>query len=178
MSNQITIEIPDGKKAEWVDGVLTLVDEAPKNVMERIKTLDDAIEELGEDDDFVQEYRDVQDQMTTPDLLAYLKLRIITAALNEGWKPQFTEVECRYFPWFYIYTKDELDKMSEEARSHVVVRPPNHTATRGGLVFAHANYASSYSNSFNGSRLAFKNEELAEYAGKQFIEIWADYLCA
>lgn len=180
MSNQkITIEIPTGKKAEWVNGVLTLVDEQPeksKDITERIKTFDDAYNELGEDHPLVKEYC-WQNDDTSADLLAYLRLRIICAALNEGWTPQFTEDEERWYPWFYIYTKEELDKMSEEERSRVVGRSYSSSNASGGLVFASAFSASSSSNSDCGSRLAVKSEELAVYCGKQFIDIWADFLC-
>ena len=48
----------------------------------------------------------------------------------------------------------------------------------GGLVFAHSSYASSNANSGDCFRLAFKSEGLAVYAGKQFIDIWVDYICA
>lgn len=178
MSNKtITIEIPDGKKAEWVNGVLTLIDEAPKDIKERIKTFEDALAVLGEQNRFVQEWEEADEtDFTTPDIIAYLKLRIIVAALNEGWTPQFTDDEYRWYTWFRIYTKQELDDMSEEDRSRVVGRSNGYSNAVGGLVYANANFASSHSHSYYGSRLAFKTEELADYAGKQFIEIWADFI--
>lgn len=49
-TKKIEIEIPEGKKAEWINGVLTVVDESQKDnrpVTERIKTFEDACEELG-----------------------------------------------------------------------------------------------------------------------------------
>lgn len=46
----------------------------------------------------------------------------------------------------------------------------------GGLVFAIANVGSANSYTVVGSRLAFKSRELAIYCGKQFIEIWINYL--
>jgi hypothetical protein len=46
----------------------------------------------------------------------------------------------------------------------------------GGVVFAHANHAWSYSYTNRGSRLAFRTEELAEYCGKQFIDLWIEFL--
>lgn len=75
----------------------------PKDIMERVKTFEDACRELGEDHPFVSAYtawikhEEFDDQ---EDILAYMKLRIICAALNEGWEPQFTEDEWRYYPWF------------------------------------------------------------------------------
>lgn len=173
-SKKIEIEVPNGKKPEWVNGVLTLVDEKPQNVMERVKTFKDACNELGiEHDKWVQDKKDLG---LEADVIAYLKLRIIAAALNEGWKPQFTTDEYRYFPWFYLYTQSEIDEMSEEEKSRVVYRSSNNASANGGVAYAYASYDSSNTYTHVGSRLAFKTRELAEYAGRQFVEIWADYV--
>lgn len=173
-SKKIEIEVPNGKKPEWVNGVLTLVDEKPQNVMERVKTFKDACNELGiEHDKWVQDKKDLG---LEADVIAYLKLRIIAAALNEGWKPQFTTDEYRYFPWFYLYTQSEIDEMSEEEKSRVVFRSYHNASAFGGVAYAFTNYASSRAGTSIGSRLAFKTRELAEYAGRQFVEIWADYV--
>lgn len=173
-SKKIEIEVPNGKKPEWVNGVLTLVDEKPQNVMERVKTFKDACNELGiEHDKWVQDKKDLG---LEADVIAYLKLRIIAAALNEGWKPQFTTDEYRYFPWFYLYTQSEIDEMSEEEKSRVVYRSNYSAYAFGGVACAGTNYDSSYTYTYFGSRLAFKTRELAEYAGRQFVEIWADYV--
>ena len=90
----------------------------PKNIMERIKTFDDAFKELGENHPLVKEYHKrhlflEDDSDISSDLVAYLKLRIITAALNEGWTPQFTKDEYRYYPWFWLYTKEEIEARAE-----------------------------------------------------------------
>lgn len=173
-SKKIEIEVPNGKKPEWVNGVLTLVDEKPQNVMERVKTFKDACNELGiEHDKWVQDKKDLG---LEADVIAYLKLRIIAAALNEGWKPQFTTDEYRYFPWFYLYTQSEIDEMSEEEKSRVVFRSYSNAYACGGFAYAYAFNDSSYTSSVIGSRVAFKTRELAEYAGRQFVEIWADYV--
>ena len=173
-SKKIEIEVPNGKKPEWVNGVLTLVDEKPQNVMERVKTFKDACNELGiEHDKWVQDKKDLG---LEADVIAYLKLRIIAAALNEGWKPQFTTDEYRYFPWFYLYTQSEIDEMSEEEKSRVVYRSDSSASAGGGVAYAVTNYDSSFTGTSIGSRLAFKTRELAEYAGRQFVEIWADYV--
>lgn len=173
-SKKIEIEVPNGKKPEWVNGVLTLVDEKPQNVMERVKTFKDACNELGiEHDKWVQDKKDLG---LEADVIAYLKLRIIAAALNEGWKPQFTTDEYRYFPWFYLYTQSEIDEMSEEEKSRVVFRSYYNAYAFGGVAYAYTFSDSSNSSAYIGSRLAFKTRELAEYAGRQFVEIWADYV--
>lgn len=173
-SKKIEIEVPNGKKPEWVNGVLTLVDEKPKNVMERIKTFEDACNELGIDhNEWMQDKKELG---LEADVIAYLKLRIIAAALNEGWKPQFTTDEYRYFPWFCLYTQSEIDEMNEEDKSRVVFRSSSNAGAYGGVAYANTSYVSSYTFTFIGSRLAFKTRELAEYAGRQFVEIWADYV--
>lgn len=173
-SKKIEIEVPNGKKPEWVNGVLTLVDEKPQNVMERVKTFKDACNELGiEHDKWVQDKKDLG---LEADVIAYLKLRIIAAALNEGWKPQFTTDEYRYFPWFYLYTQSEIDEMSEEEKIRVVFRSSHYASANGGVAYAFTSYVSSVTYANIGSRLALKTRELAEYAGRQFVEIWADYV--
>ena len=177
----IQIEVPADKKAEWqeVGGktVLVMVDEKDNRpVTERIKTFEDACNELGEDHPMVSVY----DALVTrangeqslaewmgKDVVAFLKLRIITEALNEGWHPKFTEDEYRYYPWFYIYTKEEYDNFSEEEKRRCVGRAFDSANARGGLVYSYA---------LNGVRLAFSNRDLAEYAGRQFIDIWADFV--
>ena len=173
-SKKIEIEVPNGKKPEWVNGVLTLVDEKPQNVMERVKTFKDACNELGIEHD--KQVQDKKDLGLEADVIAYLKLRIIAAALNEGWKPQFTTDEYRYFPWFYLYTQSEIDEMSEEEKSRVVYRSHYGAYADGGVAYAGTSGGSSYTSANFGSRLAFKTRELAEYAGRQFVEIWADYV--
>ena len=186
----IQIEVPADKKAEWqeVGGktVLVMVDEKDNRpVTERIKTFEDACNELGEDHPMVSVYdalvtRANGEQLLAEwmgkDVVAFLKLRIITEALNEGWHPKFTEDEYRYYPWFYIYTKEEYDNFSEEKKRRCVGRAGVNAVADGGLVYAGSYHASSSSGAFVGVRLAFSNRHLAEYAGKQFIDIWADFV--
>lgn len=179
----VTVEVPEGKKAVWKNGVLTLVDEEkPKNVMERIKTIDDAIKELGEDNILVKQLdnfckRDTDESVQDyGDILAYLQLRIICAALNEGWTPQFTKDEYRYYPWFELWTKKKIEEMDEEATARVVCRSSYYAGSDCGVSFSDANYGSSYTVAHIGSRLAFRTSELASYAGEQFLDIWADFV--
>ena len=179
---KVEIEIPDGKMAQWVNGVLTLVDEKPQNVMERIKTFEDAVAELsnramsGDEDagKLLDEWK-ISSQVGSKDLLAYLKLRIITSALNEGWKPKFTNEESRWYFWYDLITKEQYHNLSAEEKSRVIGRGGINVNAYCGLVYTGAYYASSLSYAFCGSRLAFKSKELAEYAGKQFVEIYEEY---
>ena len=183
MSKEITIPVPDGKRAEWINGVLTLVDEQKvenRPVTERIKTFDDACNALGDEHPLVTQYRltaaAYKGDPMTEDFIAYLKLRIIVAALNEGWEPKFTEDEYRYFPWFYFYTKEEYDKLDDEEKGRCVLRSGSNTVAIYGFVSVYAHDDASYSSAYFGSRLAFRTRELAAYAGRQFTEEWADFM--
>lgn len=183
MSKEITIPVPDGKRAEWINGVLTLVDEQKvdnRPVTERIKTFDDACNALGDEHPLVTQYRltaaAYKGDPMTEDFIAYLKLRIIVAALNEGWEPKFEKGEYRYFPWFYLYTKEQYDELDDEVKGCCVLRSGNNTNSSSGLVSVSASNDASSSYSVSGSRLAFKTRELAAYAGRQFIEEWADFM--
>lgn len=170
----ISIEVPEGKKVEWVNNVLTLVDDKPKDIMERIKTFKDALNELGRNHPLVCQYNNIDD--VDSDLSAYLQLCIIVAALNEGWTPKFTEDECRYYPYFYLYTKDEVERMDEDEKKNLVAfgGGANYGSYCGlGSVLSYN--AFTYSNAACGSRLALKTRELAEYCGKQFKELWFDF---
>lgn len=144
----------------------------PKDIRDRVKNFEDACTVLGIDPD---EWKK-KHLMFDKDVLAYLKLRVITQALNEGWYPKFTEDERRYYPWFYILKQEEYDNLSAEEKRRCVGRAFGSARADGGLVCADAVVAASYSYSGNGARLAFSNYDLAVYAGKQFIDIWADFV--
>lgn len=148
---KVTIEIPEGKKLVLKDGAYIIVEDKPEDVRERIKTFEDAYKELDErDDELHYLIREYDNRWTdSEELLAYLKLRIIVAALNEGWEPMFEEVGYRYFVCF--------------------------SNTNGGVTFAGTYYDPSYTYSNYGSRLASKSQDLATYAGEQFKDLWFDY---
>ena len=186
---EITIAVPDGKKAEWVNGVLTLIDEEVNDnrpVMERIKTFEDACRELGkraESNEYIAvllaDYESNADNIKMKGTLAYMKLCIIAAALNEGWEPQFTEDENRWFPWFTLWTEEELKEKSEEWKADHklwMFGGCSYYGSNGGLAYVNSNDAWTKSPAYSSARLAVKSEELADYFGKQFIEIWADYV--
>lgn len=178
------IEIPDGKRAEWVNGVFTLVDDKPKDVTERIKTFEDACAELGDKHPFVIQYKKLYDCFLTDkamnnshDIIAFLKLRIITAALNEGWEPQFTDNEYRYYPWFYITKKNNMSECELMASIEIPgMYRGDLPGAIAGFCYAYSNNAPSFTGAHFGSRLCFKTQGLAKYASEQFSDIWFD-LC-
>ncbi|WP_280120539.1 hypothetical protein [Sangeribacter muris] len=147
---------------------------------ERVKTYEDAVWELGNDHPLVEAASSAEWRFTNSedkDIIAYLKLRVIVAALNDGWKPQFVPGELRWYPWYELISKDEYDAMSEDEKQErrCVGRSNSNASAHGGLVSSGAHGASSSSSASYGSRLAFKSEALAEYAGKQFAELFANF---
>lgn len=153
----------------------------PKDIMERVKTFEDACRELGEDHPFVRSYNGYannihENNKNDTDILAYLKLRIICAALNEGWEPLFTEDEWRYYPWFTLWTEDELSEKSDEWKTdRHLISTGEYQTDYAGLVYAYSYLAPSGTHAVIGSRLCLKSDTLAVYCGKQFINIWADF---
>lgn len=180
---KIEIEIPKGCKAEWVNGVLTLIQDKKEDlrpVTERVKTFEDAVAELGEDNNLVMMFKHFEAEgfaAGSEDLIAYLKLRIITAALNEGWTPQFTGDEYRYYTWFDLYGEQEWNDLSEDTKRQrgVLFGGYAYVGANAGFVYAYSYYTPSDTDANIGSRLCFKNRELALYAGKQFASLWLDF---
>ena len=161
----ITIEIPDGKKAKWVNVVLTLVDDKPQEPNEQIKSFEDAIRFLGfgefDNEDYLYYLQGfpVSILANEEDIIrkinAYAKLLTIATAWNkiDGFEPDFSDTsQYKYFPWFE-YSRDAVGFVCEDAADTVA--------------FAGANIS---------SKLCFKTRERAMQFGKQFIDLWNDLL--
>lgn len=119
-----------------------------ENIIDKIKTYEDACAELGITP---QNDRTLLELGFTPDEINLRKIKTITAALNEGWKPDWNDGnQYKYFPWF---------KMSS-----------------GAFVFGDAYYAGSDADAGSAARLCFKSKELAKYAGEQFTKLCSDYI--
>lgn len=146
----------------------------PKDITERVKSFEDACRELGKSHPLVCQYNAIDDVDTN--LNAYLKLRIICAALNEGWEPKFTEDEVRWYPWFWLYTTQEIEDMDEqEKQERHLISTGDYETGYAGFAYAYSNGAPSGTVTNVGSRLCLKSEALAVYCGKQFIDLWADF---
>lgn len=148
-------------------------------VTERIKTFGEAYVDLGKDHPLCKQYTDINAmaQVELPtELLAYLRLRIINAALNEGWEPEFRTDEYRWYPWFSLYTQKEIDSMDDADKGRVLGRSSFNASAYAGVAYSYAGNASSISSTHYGARLCFKTEELAEYAGTQFLKEWSDFM--
>lgn len=115
-------------------------------------------------------------------IIALMKLEIISRAL---WgkdfqpKPDAEGKEIYWYPWFALYTKKEMEEMSEEKRKSLrgaLLAGAAHTGASAGFGSLDTHYRSSYSYAYLGFRLCQETPEKAEYFGKQFIELWAEYL--
>lgn len=132
----------DATRAMLVNLFGTIV--VPKDITERIKTFEDACKELELDPAYELSH------ILSKDVMAYLKLKIIIRALNEGWTPDFTNGnEYKYYPWFKFVPGSGFSL----------------NVVRFGRTLTNV-----------GARLCFKERKLAEYAATQFIDIYNDYL--
>lgn len=78
----------------------------------------------------------------------FFKMTIIADALNEGWVPDWDNSnEYKYSPWF------------------------KHSG--GGFSYFDCDFG--LATSYVGARLVFKSSALAEYAGKQFLDIYKTF---
>ena len=152
MEKTLQIQIPKGFKIEDFDINSGIIKFTTESIIERIKSIDDAINELGEDDEDVKALQVIENLSIPKHIISQLQSIIIAKALNEVWVPDWNDSsQYKYFPYF--------DMESSSAGGFVC----NDYGSRG-------TYAAV------GSRLCFKSRELAEYAGKQFIEIHNKYL--
>ena len=117
------------------------------NIKDRVKTFDDACFELGIKASEISVVGEIEGDFDS--IAAYTKLIIIARALNEGWKPDWSNNnEYKYYPWFDLSSGSGLSLVGAD--------------TQG-------------SNSDVGSRLCYKSRDLAEYAAKQFQDIYSKY---
>lgn len=114
------------------------------SITDRIKTLEDAIEETGRPN--TPEFADVPE-----DLREYFKAQynaiVVAEALNEGTKMNYRDGEQRkWLPWFNVLSP-------------------------AGVSFYDTNCGYSIAYAGRAARLCLKSEALAKYAGQQFPEI-------
>jgi hypothetical protein len=144
----LEIEIPKGYVIDIFDQKAGKLKfkEEPKNVMERIKTVADVLADNGLT---LEEFEEQCDSLTK-DEEAYRILKMLAKSLNEGWAPDWNNSnEGKYNAWFYMGGSSgfRFDVCDDwNARSDV------------------------------GSRLCFKTRELAEYAAKQFTDVYKQFM--
>ncbi len=117
----------------------------------RIITFEDALlvdKKITEDVKNLIKYNGTDEEMLS--IVSYTKLIIIARALNEGWEPNWQDsTERKWYPYFSLAS---------------------------GFAFSNSIFDWTGTFSRSSSRLCFKTEELARYAGTQFIELYKEYI--
>lgn len=147
-----------------------------------IKTYEDACEALGAGSVlnepnpvmnlFGMEYK------VPPHIIALMKLETISRALwGKTWdpKPDAEGSKNFYYPTFTLHTQQEIEDMDEDERESLLFASANNSTTAGFCCLYIAS-SSSYDSAGISFRLYQEDYEKAKYFGKQFLELWAEYL--
>ena len=120
-------------------------------VTERVKTYEDCCEEIGETPVDIEVLRR---SGLTEDEIAYRMLKTVTRVINEGWMPDMLDTdEYKWYPYF------KVDPSSPS-----------------GFAFDAADYDYSDAGAGDASRLCFKSEADAIFAGKTFIDLYIKFI--
>ena len=152
---QITIEIPQGKRAirEESDGTITIkFKDIPANILDQFTSFEEAY--------------DLSDESTkiecaifktdTPDVVAFKKLKLIVRLANtdpltgEVWKPNFQDSNQR--KWFPVFVLSS------------------------GFGFSDSYYYCGHAHTDVGSRLCFENQHNSDIIAKRFIDLYEVFL--
>lgn len=150
----LKINIPEGFKIGKFDqntGEVSF-EPLPVDIKERVKSFEDALNIVGASDNMkiLLDYDGIEHDLLAAQ--AFAKMTIIAKALNEGWETDWSDSnQYKYYPCF------DMRKSAS-----------------GG--FSYYCCDSWFTYSTVGSRLCFKSRELAEYAGKTFLDIY-ETLC-
>jgi len=142
----IQVEIPKGYEFESFDSKSSEI-----KLKEKPKGMPTTVEELLELNGIDRGEFDEKCDGLPADERAYVILKLLTKTLNQGWTPKWDNAsEDKHFAWFDM---------------------------RGGSSgFRFLGCDSWSSGSSVGSRLCYKTRELAEHAGKYFIETYRDFM--
>ena len=122
------------------------------DIKDKIKTFDDVCKIAGINPELLfkqtTELEYLQD--TIDGIMAFEKLLIINQVLNQGWRPDWNNRnEYKYYPYFNL---------------------------AGGFVCVDTNYVCGTAGTHVGSRLCFKTKNDAEFAGRQFLDIYRTFM--
>jgi hypothetical protein len=115
-----------------------------KKNFDDIKTFEDACAELDINPQAVY-FKD-----RTPDEIAYIKLKVVAQAINQGWVPDWNNTnQNKWWPWFNLSS---------------------------GFGFSYSGYGYGRASTSVGSRLCFESKEKSDYAAKQFLGLYKEFL--
>jgi hypothetical protein len=125
-----------------------MTNQKPENetsIIDRIKTFEDALKEA--DPEVISDCAIFPTD--TVDVVAYKKLKLITAVINEGVVLDWKKINQRkWIPYFDMSS---------------------------GFGFGDSHYYYDCTNSDVGSRLCFSTREKSDYTATQFLDIYKDY---
>lgn len=138
---------------------------------EDIRTLDDALRICGVT---IDQYK-AQTQGLPEDVRAFIALRYIVQALNDGWKPRHATQEIRWFVWFDVLSDTEYGHLAPHDKAnwpiecqcgrayhHAIVRVyPDRSPLVDGQGLMQGQYPIA---------LAFRDADTARYAATRFSE--------
>ena len=111
-------------------------------------------------------------------IIALMKLEVISRALwGRNWepKPDAEGSTVMWYPWFALWTKQEIEDRKDEFNGALLSALANAGAS-AGFGYLYARDRSSDAVATFGFRLCQETEEKAIYFGQQFIKLWAEYL--
>lgn len=143
----------------------------PEDIMERVRTFNEACEEIGKDHEYVRTYAAtvlaIKERLDMQDVLSYLRLRVIVCALNDGWDSRDDMYETGFGPHYILLDKEEYEQLSAFDKAMCV-----ELWTDVDGVPLHAKIG--VCKLCCGNALALRTPELARYAGFQFAR---EYKC-
>ena len=165
-------------------------DNCPKPSLDDYKTIqsyEDACEALGENPILSEDrekalcakFLDHWDyrQDMPKHIIALMKLETISRALwgrNFQPKPDGKGSQILWYPWFALYTQEEVNGMDEDRRGALLAAVASVGAI-AGFGFLRAAHRCSWTTAYGAFRLCQETKEKAEYFGKKFIKLWAEY---
>jgi len=122
-----------------------------KSVIDRVISYQTACDEL--DEEQINEI-DMKRNGFTDDEIVYRKLKTISKAINDGWKPDMMDTNQK--KWFPVFRIDP--------------------SSPSGLVFCYSYYDCSVAIATDASRLCFESKEKSDHAGKTFTALYAKFI--
>ena len=139
-----------------------------------IRTYEDACEALGKS----VNVETLTEAGLPNHIIALMKLELVCEALWGGENnctPTADGSKYWWYPVMALWTADEVADMDDDKRG-ALLSAYAYGGAGAGFGYLYANCRGSYASAGGGFRLCLDTEEKAEYFGRQFVELWAEYL--
>ena len=114
-----------------------------------IKTFNDACAKLSLDPAQLPDTSMIPEEFSKPIIAGY-KLMIIFKAINDGWTPDWSNNQYKYYPWYWVLSS--------------------------GFGFSGSNFSSARTFTRVGSHLCTDSSDKAQFIADQFIAEYQEYL--